>query len=50
MNTLLTWLGSTDLKCAEDDKEAAIATIALQSTEPFDKIVILASNIRKRSA
>ncbi|MFT4941067.1 MAG: transcriptional regulator with PAS, ATPase and Fis domain, partial [Paraglaciecola sp.] len=43
MNTLLTWLGSTDLKSATDNKEAAIATIALKSTEPFDKIVILAN-------
>jgi transcriptional regulator with PAS, ATPase and Fis domain len=43
MNTLLTWLGSTDLNSAENDKEAAIATIAMKSTEPFDKIVILAN-------
>jgi transcriptional regulator with PAS, ATPase and Fis domain len=43
MNTLLTWLGSTDLKCAVDDKEAAIAAIALKNPQPFDKIVILAN-------
>jgi hypothetical protein len=43
MNTFLTWLGSTDLKCATDNNEAAIATIAFKNTKPFDRIVILAS-------
>jgi transcriptional regulator with PAS, ATPase and Fis domain len=43
MNTLLTWLGSTDLKCAVNDVEAAIATITLKNPQPFDKIVILAN-------
>lgn len=43
MNTFLTWLGSTDLKSAESNKEAAIATIALKNPKPFDKIVILAN-------
>lgn len=44
MNTLFTWLGSTDLKSSNDDKEAAIATIALKSNQAFDKIVILAND------
>jgi transcriptional regulator with PAS, ATPase and Fis domain len=43
MNTLLTWLGSADLKNIQDNKEAAIATIVLKNTVPFDKIVILAN-------
>ncbi|MGO4891858.1 sigma-54 interaction domain-containing protein [Flavobacterium sp. W21_SRS_FM6] len=44
MNTLLTWLGKTDISTAQEDKEAAIATIALNSIKPFDRIVILANN------
>lgn len=44
MNTLLTWLGRTDIEKSQEDKEAAIATIALKNTKPFDQIVILASS------
>ncbi|GAC23279.1 sigma 54-dependent transcriptional activator [Paraglaciecola mesophila KMM 241] len=43
MNTLLTWLGKTDIDKALEDQEAALATIALNNDKPFDKIVILAS-------
>jgi transcriptional regulator with PAS, ATPase and Fis domain len=43
MKTLLTWLGAADLKCMAEDKEAAIATIALHSHAPFGCIVILAT-------
>jgi hypothetical protein len=43
MNTLLTWLGKTDIDKSLDDKEAAIATIALKNAKPFDQIVILAN-------
>jgi transcriptional regulator with PAS, ATPase and Fis domain len=43
MNTLLTWLGKTDIDKAHENQEAALATIALNNDKPFDKIVILAS-------
>jgi len=48
MNTLLTWLGTADLKCMDEDIEAAIATIALHSASPFDRIVILANAWEKQ--
>ena len=43
MNTLLTWLGRTDIDLSLADEEAALATIALKNSKPFDKIVILAN-------
>jgi transcriptional regulator with PAS, ATPase and Fis domain len=44
MNTLFTWLGSTDINNAKENKDAAIASIAMRSDSPFDKIVILAND------
>lgn len=43
MHTLLTWLGKTDLDKSREDSEAAIATVALNNTQSFDQIVILAN-------
>lgn len=43
MNTLLTWLGKTDLDKSLEDIEAAIATIALKNDKAFDQIIILAN-------
>lgn len=43
MNTLFSWLGSTDLKKMKESAPAAIASLALKHTTPFDKIVVLAN-------
>jgi len=44
VHTLLTWLGNRDLENMQQDKNAAIATIALKAQPHFDKIVILAND------
>ncbi len=43
MHILLTWLGTKDIDNMSEDKLAAIASIAVKSKTPFDKIVILAN-------
>ena len=44
MAILLTWLGKTDIDNMLQDKNAAISTIALKNTNPFDRIVILSNS------
>lgn len=44
MATLLTWLGKTDVQNMLQDKNAAISSIVQKNSEPFDRIVILASS------
>lgn len=44
MNTLLTWLGTTDLENMEEGKPAAIATMALDHPQAFNNIVVLANS------
>ena len=43
MHILLSWLGHRDIECMPKDENAAIASLAVKSDIPFDKIVILAS-------
>lgn len=43
MNTLLTWLGKTDIDNMQQDQNAAISTIAIKNHQQFDKIVILSN-------
>lgn len=43
MHILLTWLGTKDIDNMLEDRLAAIASIAVKSKIPFDKIVILAN-------
>ena len=44
MHTLLTWLGNRDLDNMQQDKNAAIAGLAVKANPHFDKIVILAND------
>ncbi len=44
MATLLTWLGKTDVQNMLQDKNAAISSIVLKNSKPFDRIVILANS------
>lgn len=44
MNTLYTWLGFTDIRHMKDDKNAAISTLAIFNSDPFDRIVIFANS------
>ena len=44
MHTLLTWLGNRDLDNMQQDKNAAIAGLAVKANPPFDKIVIRAND------
>jgi transcriptional regulator with PAS, ATPase and Fis domain len=43
VNTLLTWLGQTDVDNMLKDKNAAISSIAIQHSNSFDKILILSN-------
>jgi transcriptional regulator with PAS, ATPase and Fis domain len=43
MHILLTWLGTRDIDNMLQDKNAAIAALAVKSEIPFDKIVVLAT-------
>ena len=43
MNTLLTWLGKTDIDNMQQDQNAAISSIAIKNPKQFDKIVILSN-------
>ncbi len=43
MKTLYTWIGYTDIQNMHQDLDAAISTITLKSSQPFDKIFILGS-------
>jgi len=44
MKTLYTWLGNTDIENMQKDCNAAVSSIALKNTVPFDRIFIFANN------
>lgn len=43
MNTLYTWIGNTDIDNMQQNKNAAVASLALFNKTPFDRIVIFAN-------